>query len=622
MIDGEGLDPDLAEMAAKLNARYGDTPPPAPEPPPAQDANTQPKAAREYDPSLLPDDAFFASRPQISNALHHLKEDIDAAVSIFDIYDHFVGKQRETGKAGQYDGIHCSCPVPTHPDNHPSMWCNLDGLWYCGSCEAKGDKYTIVGLQLGLESRGKDFKDIIVAIADAFHIEYIRSEITGRILEKPSTASITITPDEVHIEPPPPEKQIEPLDWKNLFPKGTFGRSWMDALAIDDLPEEYYVWLALQAIGMALGRDTYTPDSPNIYGNLYVVLFGPTGIGKSRAIRHMMTLLDRALPYNHSDPRSKGAFQMPMPGSPEALIDSFSRPIYEDETEKKIVDYGSVRAIVAVDEFASLLSKSDQSRGALKSQFTTLYDVHDRIAIHSRGHGTSIAMYPFCSVVASTQPTAIRTSLGYNDLISGFLNRHIFAIGTPKKRYSMNRPTIELREPIADLMALRAWASQGRQISHTPEAYTLFDEFFHSQIETINFENDPIMARIDLTLRKVLLLLAANEKSKFITEDIVKRTIHIFHYLKSCYDSISGNVVSSASNDLSEWLVDFCREFPFRKKRHGPTLREIQKALPKRFDNRQLLDEMSNVEKIGIIVPTDIKHEGGGRPTKLYVYHY
>jgi hypothetical protein len=611
--DEDELDPDLAAIAAKLDAKFGPASAPASEP-----------TEREYDPSLLPDDDFFASRPSQSNAVSHLKGDIDNTVSIFDVYDHFVGKRRNDPKSGQYDGIKMSCPSPTHADNHPSAWARMDGLWYCGACGAKGDIYTIVGMQLGLDPKSKDFVEILTKIADAFHVEYIKSPITQRILERPSTATrVTVTEDEVIIDPPIEEKTFSPIDWKELFPVGTFGRSWMEAVALDDLPEEYYVWLAFQAIGLALGRDTYTPDSPNIYGNLYVVLFGPTGIGKSRAIRHLMRLLDEALPYKYGDPNSKGAFQMPMPGSPEALIDSFSRPIYKDETEKEIIGYGAVRGLVAVDEFATLLTKSEQGKGGLKSMFTTLYDTHDRMAIQSRGHGTTIAMYPFCSIIASTQPTAIRTSLGYHDLISGYLNRHIFAIGTAKKRYSMNRPTIDLREPTADLMNVRSWGSQGHQIKADDEAIALFDDFFHREIETLDFENDPLMARIDLTMRKIMLLLAANERKKVIDVGIVRRTIKLFEYLKWCYASIGGNVVSSVSNDLSEWLIDFCKDFPIKFHKPGPTMRDLKRYLPKRFDNRQLLDELGSLERIGELVPTDVaKTVKGGRPTTRYIYHY
>lgn len=615
-------DPDLSEINARIAAKF-----PNAAPPPSDDNDNDDEPitpGREYDPSLMPDDSWFESRPQSNNAVSHLKEDIDQSVSLADVYDHFVGKKRKNPKPGQRDGIHMSCPSPTHPDNHPSAWYSIEGLWYCGSCGAKGDIYTIAGLQLGLDSRSKDFVNIVTAIADAFNIDYMRSEITGRLLEKPSTATrITVTPDEVIIDPPPEKPKSPLLDWKKIFPEGTFGRTWMEALKIDDLPEEYYVWCALLAIGLALGRDTYTPDSPNIYGNLYIVLFGSTGVGKSRAMRHLTALLKAALPYDINDPSSKGAFVMPMPASPEALVDQFSRPIYNPDNEKEIVGYGSVRGLISVDEFSSLLSKSEQSKGGLKAQFTTLYDAHDEISLHSRGHGTVRAMYPFCSVMASTQPTAIRTSLGYNDLISGYLNRHVFVVGTPKRLYSMNRPEIDISEAHADLANIRAWSSRGRRVRPDDAAAALYDEFFRTHIELIDYEEDPMLARISLTLRKIMLLLAANERSEVITVEIVQRAIKMHEYLVHCYKTIADNVVSSANNDLSEWLTGYCRDYPIASgtQKPGPTLRDIKRALPKRFDNKQLLEGLSHLELIGIVVPYEgPKNAKGGRPTKRYVY--
>lgn len=579
---------------------------------------------REYDPSLLPDEEFFKERPTLSTALSDLKSDIEAMVSIFDVYDHFVGKQRQNHN-GRNDGIMMSCPSPTHQDNTPSASARMDGVWFCHSCQAKGDMFTIAGMQLGLECRSKDFTEILTKVADAFGIPYIQSPITKKILQRPSTASrVTITPDEVIIDPPPEaaeDEQVPIIDWEALFPAGTFGRSWMDALKVDDLPEQYYVFEALQAIGLAMGRDTYTPDSQNIFANLYLVLFGGTGIGKSRAIRQLTQLLAAALPYDSTNPHSKGASLLPMPASPEALIDQFSKPIYKDDTEKEIISYGSVRALIPVDEFASLLSKSEQGKGGLKAQLITLYDTHDVIAIHSRGHGTVKAMFPFCSVITSTQPTAIRMALSHNDLISGYMNRHVFALGTPKRRYSMGRPVIDLKEPTSDLMNVRAWAAQGRRITPVADAEKVFDKFFRSVIEKIDYEANPLLARIDLLLRKLMLILAANERSDYITVDIVNRVLALYPYLEFCYREVGSNVVSSVSGDLSDWLTTYCKDFPFKKHKAGPTLRDIRHAMSKRFDNKQLLDALDSIEKIGICLPLEPqKTAAGGRPTKRYVY--
>jgi hypothetical protein len=232
-------------------------------------------------------------------------------------------------------------------------------------------------------------------------------------------------------------------------------------------------------------------------------------------------------------------------------------------------------------------------------------------------------MYPFCSFVSSTQPTAIRTSLGYHDLISGYMNRHIFAIGTPKKRYSMNRPDIDFTDASRELSMVRAWASQGRKIRPNEAAFFAFDEFFHREIETINFEEYPLMARIDLILRKIMLLLAANDKTDTITSEIVHRALHLYEYIKSCNNLISGNVVSSVSSDLTEWLEKFVQDYPSKHHKPGPTMRDLRRHLPKRFDVKQLIETVKYVELSGTIVPTNQPTgDKGGRVTQRYVYNY
>lgn len=596
----EPSDAELAAMGQAVLGEYGQEPP------------------KQYDPDLIPKAEEFSSRGH-NPALTELKDQIDRDITLADVYDHFVRKQRKEPSPGQQDGIMMSCPSPDHPDNDPSAWHNIDGLWYCGSCPARGDIYTIVGLQLGIETRGPDFVEAVFAIADAFNIAYARSPITKKALPLPPT--VTVLGDDITIDPPREPKSVT-IDWKYLFPKNTFARVWMDELCKDDLPEEYYVWEALVALGLAVGRDVYDPDSPTIYGNLFVVLFGPTGIGKSRAMRFLSEVLLRTLPDDGS-PLSKGVFPMPMPGSPEAVIDMLSRPIYEDESEKRIVGHGSVRAFLKVDEFASLLAKSEVGNRGLKGTITTAFDNDERLHTHSRGQGTVVAKDMFLSFISSIQPIAIRSSLSYADIIAGYLNRHIFVIGTPKRLYSMRRPKLDISDAVVELSIVHAWGSQGRQISCNDDAYEVWDEFFHREIETLNVEEHPIMARLYVTLRKILLLLAINDKSDEITPDIVHRTIHLFEYLKMCYITVDGNVVSSTNDDLSEWLATFVQNFPSKYHKPGPTVRDLKKYLPRRFDSEMLVKAIKSAETLGVIVPTTIPAtDKGGRPSQRYVYVY
>ena len=101
---------------------------------------------------------------------------------------------------------------------------------------------------------------------------------------------VTTEPDEAASEnvrvltivPQVSEPEVPSIDWRALVPEGTFLHQWMSLTSRDDLPEEYYFWLGLQALGFAIGNNVRLLDSPAVKGNLFVCLYGPSGIGKTR----------------------------------------------------------------------------------------------------------------------------------------------------------------------------------------------------------------------------------------------------------------------------------------------------------------------------------------------------
>lgn len=572
------------------------------------------KTKPEFDPELIPTEDILGPR-RLDPELGRLKERIDREISPFDIYDRFMPptKKRAAPFPGQRENIMVSCPTPEHPDEHASTWCTAEGLWYCGGCDAKGDKYTTAALGLGLDVR-RDFREVCIRIADAFGLDY-RPTVVAPIIYEPTEPTPDAEPEFLDPEPDPKTSMVPLLEWRKIFPPGTFLRNWMEANAMSDSPDEFIIWEGLLAVGLAIGRDCHLRDYPAIFANLYVCHYGPSGMGKSRAMFPLMEVLRLALPYDHTDPLSKGTMMIPLPGSPEALVDSFSAPLHDDPIDlAKITGYGSIRGLLMVDEFASLLARGDRTIG-LKGMMTTMYD-SAKAAIRSRGHGTSVAEGIFCSVLSSTQPTAIMSILGNVDIMSGFVNRFTFVAARPKKLKAIHSATFNPTKAVDDLIQLRAWASFGREVDFDGDGRAVFEDFFETTLLPLKMMADaPLFARIDLTIKKIILILCANEHTTTATADIVNRAIMFFDYLRYCYETIGGQITTSLDSEIGDWITGSIRKFVSRTGK-PPTGRDLGLLKPPRYSMKQIRDAIRTLTELGIVRQVEVKaSEKGGRPT-------
>jgi hypothetical protein len=341
------------------------------------------------------------------------------------------------------------------------------------------------------------------------------------------------------------EEEIEypSIDWRKIIPPDTFLRRFMDITSRDDLPEEFYFWLGMTALGFAVGRSTVLTDSPPVTANLYVCLFGRSGLGKSRSTKVLTELLGEALPYDHDDPNSTGTYMIPSPGSAEALIDSFSREVPDPSDPKKIAYYAPVRGLIRFDELSTLTGRGSRAGSTMKPTLMEFYDAYNRVELRSRGQGHVIAELPFASAVTTTQPRAIRSLLAQSDADSGFVNRWIFACGPAKPKVSFGRVPINIHPCVEMLKSVRGWASKIREIRMSAEALDYWDGVFHGIIEPArNTTDETLLTRTDLHLKKIMLLFALDRHEEEVSLTTAMDAFHLWDYLRSSYSLLAGEI--------------------------------------------------------------------------------
>lgn len=581
-------------------------------------SQSAPAAPPVFDPDLIPD-------PGESNYVRSQEDtDIDTlldGVDIIEAYSRWCGKM-EPKIGSKRESVMVSCPTPGHADKHPSAWINLDkGTWFCGSCQVGGDKYDIAAHRFGYDVPGYKQNSFPV-------LRRVMAEDLGYVVT-PTAAGTIVSPREPESngadeEPDPaPVLSIAPapsatdtrIDWRSLVPPETFLHRWMTVCSKDDLPEEFYFWLGLVAVGFAAGDDVILRDNPNVKGNLFVTLYGPTGIGKTRSSRSLEEVLDKALPYDQSDPNSTGISKIASPGSGEALLDNFAKPIFDPMDPKKVIGHAQVRGLLRIDELSDLMSRAHRTGSTMKPVLMRLYDGYGDIDHSSRSYGYVRAERPFCSAVTSTQPRAIHTLLMQSDADSGFVNRWVFAMGEPKKLIAIDREPLDIDSCVSPLKFLRSWSATRRTVQLDDDARQLWEQFFTKTIEPIKVKGDEsLLTRTDLTLKKIMLLFAVNEKSNIVTGDCVERVLELWPYLRDTYLTLSSQIGLGEFEDCRYRIMEFVREWQNGHGDHGPTIRDMSRRLPKQYTRKLVLDVLRNLEEMGELEAVKPVKVNAGRP--------
>lgn len=584
-------------------------------------------------------------------------DQILAHVDILKAYRIWCGKMNpEVGS--KREGIMISCPNPAHRDSNPSAWINLDQqVYFCGGCQEGGDKFTIAALSKGIsyennpdefvrlkremagdlgwtprrtlggqkyyahtgpepvgvveDTQGSETSDPVSAPAPD-------SNAGGDNASATSLATVTALP-----VTQPDEDLIPEIAWKKMIPNDTFLHRWCSILSGDDLPEEFYFWLGLQAIGGAAGRDVTLFDIPPVYGNLFVCLLGPTGMGKTRSSFSLLDLAHNALSYDYSDPNSTGLKTITSPASAETLIDSFSVPVYDPANPKSIAYYSKVRGLVRFDELAGLVGRANRVGNPLKPTLMEFYDMNNTVEVSSRGHGRVVAFDPFCSLLSTTQPNSIRRLMGHDDVDSGFMNRWVFAMGPSKPPQSLRLTTLDISPTFPMIQELKAWCSIGRQLAWTDQARVYWDAFFQDQVYPDKTSDEAgLLTRVDLTLKKLMLLYSINEKRSQVDLDVVERACQMYPYLTMSYEYVGGKMSSGIMEDIRKAVVDALTK-GHNGGGKGMTLRDITRRFPR--NHGFPVDKVSRVIKamidLGQIDEIVSEKKGpGGNPIVKYSY--
>lgn len=439
-------------------------------------------------------------------------------------------------------------------------------------------------------------------------------------------ASVTRIFGEPEPLPPPPidiEKfKRSPLyiDWEDMDLSGTFIGDYMSGTCVDHVPDEYNFWMALQSLGFATHMNVLMQDDMTLVKpGLFVVLYGGTGVGKSRSMSPMFSMLKEVMPWpDHPG----GVHRVGTPGSGEALIDA--------TTEKSEITSGATPEEVeptsvwlSSDEFGTLTAIANRKGSTLKTALMELHDLvsgtaKDNVTIFSRTHGSVSATDKFFQVTSTVQPRAIGQYTSDMDVMTGFLNRWVFAMGNGRRIPSPRPPRKDVTSATARLRDIRDWADTPVLVEMTTAAFNVWADFYTTDImpavmRTMDLEGDTqdmadsFMARMELTLKKLCLFFAINEQSSVVEAHHVANAIRVAPYLKTSMMKLNKDFVWTFSTHIEEAILAYLD----RRGKTQTRMRDITAALKNRFTRADINRSVQVLLDLGVIEETIKKGSRG-----------
>lgn len=610
-------------------------------PPPArQEDEGNAEDGTAHVPQVLNGDGPVLSAEEI--ALDHEIQ----AIGIIGAYNRWVGKGH-IDAATYRNEAKVRCPNPAHPDNDPSAWLNKDKqLWHCGSCAMGGDNWDLAAWHFGYPVPGyrKDpagFRELREKIAGELgYSKYTTSAGTFLSRTPPPVDPDPQENDESATEDEPPPSvaksnvvqlhiveeedyaasvgpMVPSIDWRSLVTPDTFLWAWMEETTKDTCPETFHFWTGMMALGFGVGRNRVLLDNPKVVPDIFVCLTGPSGTGKSRAKAHLKNALVQALPFDPSDPLPTGTKLGGTPGSGEAAVDTFVHKIEDPSSPSAVQANWPIRVYLEFDEMSSLVARGSRQGSSLKPQLMEIYDAPYSISSNSRGAGNAFALQPFGQVMTTTQNRSIREVVGAKDDAAGFINRWVFVTGPRKKQKAINTHITDYTEPVKYLKGIHNWAMTPKDVTFTPSALAAFEDFYEEvfALKDKTEESTAIFNRIDLLLKKLILLFAINERTELITEEHVTKLKELYPYLLETYGVVQVALQTTESSELENRIYHAVVRFYDRRK-SGMTMNYLKKIV-KGVENKLLEDTIRHMIKFEMLILEEQLTGGRGRPSAM-----
>lgn len=357
-------------------------------------------------------------------------------------------------------------------------------------------------------------------------------------------------------------------------------------------PTSYHVWNAIATIGGVLQRRVYMPwGRGRIYPNNFIVLVGPSGLGKGESMKAIVEMF--------SETELKIA--------PDAVTVEALAAILENckadyiDLDGRQVSHSSIQ--VFAGELAVLLGVKDVKK---LSWLTDWYDCKDKWEKETKGSGSDYIKGLCVNILGATAPDWFSSIIPEEALGGGFTSRIIFVVEKDKSKllpypvYTKEQEKL-FNDLTYDLKCMALTFGPYNFDKETKEAYI---EYYMDQEKNMKQNifpvNDPMFRgycnRRSLHLRKVAMILAVSRNSKRIVNiDDFQKALGVLKSAEAKMPRLFGGVGKSIHGQTINAVMDFLQ-------RYGNSNRStVLRAFYKDLDEQTILVVEKTLETMGFM---------------------
>lgn len=303
----------------------------------------------------------------------------------------------------------------------------------------------------------------------------------------------------------------------DVLPENSWLRDWVKCWPLAESPKSFILLGAMAVFGATLGRRVwFDQDVHTLYPMLNLLLIGPSGTGKSTAIKMAQKYLMEAVPKIEQPLFINGS-------TPEKLHDDLR---------------ANPHAILFASELANFFGRQKYMEGMIP-YVTELLDYPDRYQRRTRSGGVIEIIEPTVTVIGGSTVEWLQGQLPDSATSGGFLARFFILEERNKGRKTalqkheltkgQHAKLITQRENVADRFVESVAFHKGEvgfRDYGAVDAYT----YWYANHKPANGHLAPFAARAGEFVLRMAMLIALSCKRNEIAEEDVKAAIQLYEY--------------------------------------------------------------------------------------------
>ncbi len=317
-------------------------------------------------------------------------------------------------------------------------------------------------------------------------------------------------------------------------------------------PEIFRRWTAYSIIAGALERRVWTNINGSIlYPNLFILLIGPPGTGKSMAIKEAATLWASTGKLTVGpNAMTKAAFVDQLSGKPKTYL-------YEGKT----VIYNSL--LIAAQEFGTLLPENDTK---FLNVLNDIFDCNKIFEDSTRGGGLIRVDRPHLNLIGGTQPMYLGDLLPESAYGQGFTSRIIMVYSghrVIKDMFKSSGRDAELEKAlrqdlriVAGLIGGFEWTVEAKEIIEEWNRTSEKDAPSHMKLQNYNTRRVVHAAKLAMTI-------AVIHKDRLLVnaEDIIearKQLILAESFMPEIFKEMTSGSDAADLSEFHRFVFGYC----------------------------------------------------------------